>query len=77
MSGNSYQKYEVQRLKIASKPKSAGRKNRSGVVRIAVPEHLEQKIEHFAGTFRLPKEVLASEAIRQGMAVLRGDLKFL
>jgi len=70
MSGNSYQKYEMQRLKIASKAKSAGRKNRSGIVRIAVPEHLERKIQRIAGKTRIPKGIVANEAIIRGIGAL-------
>jgi hypothetical protein len=60
----------MQRLKTAAKPNTARRINRSGVVRIAVPARLEQKIELISSTVCLPKEVFAAEAIRRGMEVL-------
>ena len=55
----------MQRFKIASIVKSAERVNRFAAVRIVVSEHLEEKIDWISKAGRLPKGVIAIEAIKQ------------
>jgi hypothetical protein len=73
MSGRINQTYMMQRLKSATrlKPTAAGSQVTSQVaVLLKVSVALERKIQELSETTRIPREILAAEAIRRGMTML-------
>jgi len=48
-------------------------KARGDAVRLSVPENLELKMLRIAGKTRIPKGIVATEAIKRGMEILTGN----
>lgn len=70
MSGKYYQTYGVYRMKDKPYAKLRSGKPRCGVIHIAVPPHLEQKIQRISGAVHLPNEVIAIQAIKGGVGAI-------
>ena len=73
MSGRNNQTYIMQRLKSATmlKPTAAGSQVTGRVaVHVKVPVALERRIQELSEATRIPREILAAEAIRRGMTML-------
>ena len=69
MSGNSYQKYKMQRVGKPSKVLEARRASVSSV-HVTASEEIAVKIQRISDQSRIPTQIIATEAIRRGMAVL-------
>lgn len=70
MSGNSYQKYKMQRASNQSKVTESGRKGISSV-RVTIPEKVAEQISKLSEHTRIPSEIVAAEAMARGFALLK------
>ncbi len=70
MSGNIYQKYEMQRIGKQPKDSESARQRLDSPLRMGVSELIARKVRHVSATTRLPEQVIAREAITRGFALL-------
>lgn len=70
MSGNIYQKYEMQRIGKQPKDSESARERLASPMRMGVSELLARKVRHVSATTRLPEQVIAREAITRAFALL-------
>lgn len=70
MSGNSYQKYKMQRISKKNEGRESGQ-DRHSSVRVTVSEKVARKIQRLSDQTRIPSEVVAAEVMARGFALLK------